>query len=178
MKVTLHTNEELRLEEHPPWIMYFAATGVTLVGVGAAFFFGGETLFFVLELIAALYAGWSVLEESEVIRFTIKDDRVSITRIPPLPFARRHVVSGRLSEIVSIRLDEQLSQMWGKMSRISVLFEDGLRLPLTTAYSRLPQEDLLHTIDNFLEIAAPQLVDQEDDEEETPISQASISSPF
>ena len=114
-----------------------------------------------LQISVALYLAYTVLEDSEEILFERHTDSVSITRVPPLFFlGNKSVVKGKLSEIVSIRMDEQVSQMWGKMTRISLLFESGLRLPLTDAFSTAPQEHLVTVIDEFLEEVAPQLADE------------------
>ena len=114
-----------------------------------------------LQISVALYLAYTVLEDSEEILFERHTDSVSLTRVPPLFFlGNKSVVKGKLSEIVSIRMDEQVSQMWGKMTRISLLFESGLRLPLTVAFSTAPQEHLVTVIDEFLEEVAPQLADE------------------
>jgi hypothetical protein len=179
MKISFaQKGEMLKLEARPPLAIYVSSVCVLCVGVGAAWYFGGGWLFYSLELIVSLYMAWTVLEDSEEVCFSSKDDSVSITRISPI--GHKSVVKGKLSEIVSIRLDEQLSQMWGKMTRVSLLFESGQRLPLTLAFSTAPQDHLVTAIDEFLESVAPQLADDlygdvddkdedDDDEEEVDI---------
>ena len=161
MKIALRSEEVLRLTSFPPVGIYFGSLCVLCVGLGVAWYFsGGGWLMEFLQISVAIYLAWTVLEDSEEVVLEPRTDSVSIIRTPPLFIGNKAVVKGKLSEIVSIRMDEQVSQMWGKMTRISLLFESGLRLPLTQAYSTLPQEHIVTAIDEFLEAVAPQPADE------------------
>jgi len=165
MKVVRTSKEELVLENRPPLSLYLAALGVLLVAVVFGLYYWAGPLFFFMQTTAAAYLAYTVLEDVEVITFSLPKDTVTIARVSPL--GRRSVTDGRLSEIVSVRLDEHISQMTGKMTRPALLFESGVFLPLSSSYSTLPQEFLVQEIDKFLEeISAIQSQEWEEPGEE------------